>query len=100
MTRLHAAFVAAAAVPAFVLATVTGVGAVDLDTYAIIAASTTTNVGASTINGNIALFPGLSTPGYDDATVNGTIYIGSTVQAPVAQSDLLAQYNSLYIRPA
>ncbi len=100
MTRLRAAFVAAAAVPTFVLATVTGVGAVDLDTYAIIAASTTTNVGASVINGNIALYPGLSTPGYGDATVNGTIYIGSTVEAPIAQSDLLIQYNSLYIRPA
>ncbi len=78
----------------------TSAGAVDLNTYAIIAASTTTNVGASTINGNIAVAPGLATTGYESATVHGVTYLGDTAQGQQAQADLLTQYTSLNIRPA
>ena len=93
MTRLHAALVAAAVLP---LATAGAASAVPLDDFAIIAATTVTNTGTSTITGDIGLWQGSAVTGFPVPGVDiGTIYAGSSnAIAEEAQSDLTIRYNA------
>jgi tetrahydromethanopterin S-methyltransferase subunit B/cytoskeletal protein CcmA (bactofilin family) len=61
-------------------------------TFAILAASTVTNAGSTTVNGDIGLSPGISVTGFPPGTVNGTIHVG-TPAAVQAQLDLTTAYN-------
>lgn len=75
----------------------------DLSSYAILAGSTITNTGTTTINGNIGLSPGTSFtgqgPGADQIVLTGgTIHIADAV-AVQAKSDLTTAFNVLMGRP-
>ena len=58
--------------------------------FAILASSTVTNTGATTVNGNLGVSPGTGLTG--GPTVNGTIHLGDSVAAQ-AQLDLTTAYN-------
>lgn len=61
--------------------------------YAVVAGTTVTNTGASTISGNLGVSPGTSVTGFPPGTViNGTIQ-SATTSAAQAQSDLTTAYN-------
>jgi len=72
---------------------------VDLGTtssFAILAGSTITNTGPTTINGDaggdVGLYPGTSFTGQSSVTLTGTVHLADDV-ARVAKDDLVAAYN-------
>jgi hypothetical protein len=60
--------------------------------YSVLAGTTITNAGTSTINGNVGLFPGTAFTGQEGASVNGDIKLAKAA-ALVAKNDLVAAYN-------
>lgn len=68
---------------------------VDLGTasnYGVLAGSTVTNTGSSTITGDVGVSPGLAITGFPPGLVNGTIHAGDA-SALQAQNDLTTAYN-------
>jgi hypothetical protein len=61
--------------------------------FAVLAGSTVTNTGPSTINGDLGVSPGTAVTGFPPGTVNGTIHRADAVAAQ-AQSDLTSAYDS------
>src|SRR5436189_5209596 len=60
--------------------------------FAVLAATTVTSTGATTVNGNLGVSPGTTVTGAP--TVNGTTHLGDPAAAQ-AQLDLTAAYNDL-----
>ena len=60
--------------------------------FAVLAGSTVTNTGPSTINGNLGVDPGSAVTGFPPGTVNGTQHDADAV-ALIAKSDLTSAYN-------
>jgi uncharacterized protein with beta-barrel porin domain len=70
----------------------------DLPSFAILAGSTITNTGPTTITGNIGLSPGLAFPGQNSVTQTGQTFLGDAVAVRV-KDDLVTLYNVLASRP-
>ncbi len=73
-----------------------GHGALSLGTaanYGVLAASTVTNTGLTTINGDLGLSPGTAITGFPPGQVNGTINAADSA-ALQAQNDLTTAYNA------
>ncbi len=87
-----AALVALALLATDALAAQAPVGLGTADSFAVLAGSTVTNSGPSTVNGDLGVSPGLAVTGFPPGTVNGTIHAGDAV-ATQAQSDLTTAYN-------
>jgi len=64
------------------------------DSFAVLGGSTVTNTGASVINGDLGVWPGLAITGFGPGIVNGTIHAGDAV-AQQAQNDLTTAYDIL-----
>jgi hypothetical protein len=62
-------------------------------TFALLAGSTITNTGATTVTGDIGLSPGSSVGGFPPGVLNGTLYINDAT-ANQAKTDLTAAYNN------
>jgi len=63
----------------------------------VLAGSTITNTGATTIDGDLGLSPGTSVTGFPPGQVNGTIHAADSV-ALQAQADLTTAYNNAAAR--
>jgi Ice-binding-like/Bacterial Ig-like domain (group 3) len=66
--------------------------------YGVLAASTVTNTGPTTINGDLGLSPGTAITGFPPGQVNGTINAANAA-ALQAQNDLTAAYNAAAASP-
>jgi hypothetical protein len=66
--------------------------------YGVLAASTVTNTGPTTINGDLGLSPGTAITGFPPGQVNGTINAANSASLQ-AQNDLTAAYNAAAASP-
>ena len=62
------------------------------DNFAVLAGSTVTNTGATTVTGDLGVSPGMAVTGFPPGTVTGTTHAGEAVAAQ-AQIDLTTAYN-------
>lgn len=60
--------------------------------FAVLAGTTITNTGPTTITGDVGLHPGSAVTGFDDVTLNGDLHVADGV-ALQAKNDLTTAYN-------
>lgn len=93
---LTVALVALLALPAVSGAAQPTVNLGTTSSFAVLAGSTITNTGATTINGdaggNVGLYPGTSFPGQAGVTLTGSVHLADSM-ASIAQDDLVTAYN-------
>lgn len=63
------------------------------ENYAVLGATTITNTGSTTINGDVGLSPGTSVTGFPPGLINGTPHYTDT-SAAQAKTDLVTVYNT------
>jgi len=63
--------------------------------FAVLAYSTVTNTGNTTVTGNLGLSPGTAVTGFPPGILNGTQYTGTNATAVQAQIDLTTAYNDI-----
>jgi hypothetical protein len=63
--------------------------------FGVLAGSTATNTGSTTIGGDLGVSPGTAVTGFPPGTVSGTIYTGTNGVAVNGQSDLTTAYTTL-----
>jgi hypothetical protein len=88
------------AVFAVILGGTSARGAVPLGTatsFAVLANTTITNTGATTINGDVGLYPGTAVTGFGTVTQSGALHVGNAV-AQQALVDAGAAYGDLQSR--
>jgi len=67
--------------------------------FAVLAHTTVTNVGFTTVTGDLGVWPGTAVTGFGPGVVTGSIYAG-VAPADAAQSSLTLAYNDAAGRPA
>ena len=75
----------------------TGLGLGTAESFAVLAGTTVTNTGPSTIDGNLGLSPGTAVTGFGPGTVSGTRYLADEI-ALKAQADLTTAYEDAAAR--
>jgi hypothetical protein len=87
--------------PCFLVLSMLGVSAYagTVDSFAVLAGSTVTNTGTSTVNGNLGVWPGSAVTGFPPGIVGGGVIHATDAVAQQAQSDLTSAYTSLAAMP-
>jgi hypothetical protein len=67
--------------------------------FAVLAHTTVTNIGQTSVSGDIGVWPGTEVTGFGPGVASGSIYAG-VAPADSAQSDLTSAYNDAAGRPA
>ena len=67
--------------------------------FRVLAGSTVTNTGPTSIDGDLGVSPGSAVTGFPPGTVSGSIFTTTPGPAATAQSDLTTAYNDLAGRP-
>ncbi|MDP3385997.1 MAG: ice-binding family protein [Eubacteriales bacterium] len=78
--------------PAMAMAAELPINLGSAENFAILAHQTITNIGNTTINGDVGLYPGTSVTGFETVTLNGTLHLTDTT-AMNAKADLLTAFN-------
>lgn len=98
LNRRYLSFLASAAFAACFFGASPALAQISLGTsqsFGVLAGSSVTNTGATTVNGNLGVSPGTSVTGFPPGTVSGgTIHLSDAV-AIQAQSDLTTAYNAI-----
>lgn len=68
------------------------------DSFAVLAGSSVTNTGSTTITGDLGVYPGNSITGLGTITLTGSVHAGDSV-AQLAQSNETTAYNALAAMP-
>jgi hypothetical protein len=94
------AFVAACASVALVVASISGAGAASATvglgsagSYAVLAGTTVTNTGPSTVHGSLGLSPGTAVTGFPPGVVSAGVVHAADAAAAAAQADLTIAFN-------
>lgn len=66
------------------------------NSFEVLAATTITNIGTTTIGGDIGVFPGTSITGFPPGSLSGVVHSNDYVSA-AAQNDLTAAYNAAVV---
>ncbi|MGA7305158.1 MAG: ice-binding family protein, partial [Rhodothermales bacterium] len=66
----------------------------DAAPFGVLGASTVTNTGATTVDGNLGVNPGTAVTGFPPGSVAGTIYTGTDQPGVDGQTDLTTAYNN------
>ena len=92
--KVHAiCFVTVSFLPLSAYATAINVDLGTADPFAVLAGSTVTNTGATTVHGNLGVWPGTAVTGFPPGNVSGGTIHASDAVAMQAQSDLTTAYN-------
>jgi hypothetical protein len=67
--------------------------------FGVLGASTVTNTGPTTINGNLGLWPGTSVTGFPPGIMNGTMHVAEST-AQQAQASLAVAFNDTFAQTA
>jgi hypothetical protein len=67
--------------------------------FGVLGASTVTNTGPTTINGNLGLWPGTSVTGFPPGILNGTMHVADST-AQQAQASLAVAFNDTFAQTA
>lgn len=92
-----ATLVALLVTPTAAVAAQSQVGLGTAGSFGVLAGTTVTNTGPTTINGNLGVYPGTAVTGFPPGTVNGTIHAADAV-AQQAQTDLVKAYDDAAAR--
>ena len=102
MKRIHLRLMTVIGLAQFLLLASTASAQISLGTaqnFGVLAGSTATNTGATTVNGNVGVSPGTAVTGFPPGVIIGGSIHSNDAVAQQAQNDLTTAYNNIAATP-